>query len=45
MFTSCTEYKNRKLRIIMGHKKKQEAGENYIMMSFIICNLYQVLLG
>jgi hypothetical protein len=32
---------NRVLRRIFG----QEAGENYIMMSSVICTLHQLLLG
>jgi hypothetical protein len=37
---------NRVLRRILGPKRKrQEAGEDFIMRSFITCTLHQILLG
>jgi hypothetical protein len=39
-------FENRELRRIFGPKerKQQEAGEKYIMRSFIICTLHQIVL-
>jgi hypothetical protein len=35
-------FENRVLRRIFGPKRKEVAGEDYIMRSFITCTLYQV---
>jgi hypothetical protein len=38
-------FENRVLRRILGNKRGEEAGEYFIMVSFITCNLYRTLLG
>ena len=41
---SLRVFKNRMFRKILGPKKKKEnSGENYIMMSSVICTLHQIL--
>jgi hypothetical protein len=38
-------FENRELRRIFGAKRGSNRIENYIMRSFIICNLHKILLG
>jgi hypothetical protein len=43
--TQTGVFENRVLRKIFGPKRKMDHGENCIMMNFIACILYQILLG
>jgi hypothetical protein len=38
-------FENRVLRRIYGPERKMDRGEHCIMMNFIACILYQILLG